>query len=213
MAYFKKEPVGFYISIPNYGNLVYHLNVRNISKILKLRKKPKSYVMLYMGVDQKHIGLGKALIYSIVEELKKMWDRGMTSGKIAKALNVTKNSIIGKVHRLCLTARPSPIKKISAKSETKAAPNIKRRATVKNTKVNNDSEKTVLQEAVSDLSASLPAEETNIPLVKLDNHTCRWPLGDPRDDDFCFCGKRVKTGQTYCEEHAAVAYVRVAKKV
>ena len=30
-------------------------------------------------------------------------------------------------------------------------------------------------------------EETNIPLVKLDNHTCRWPLGDPRDDDFCFC--------------------------
>lgn len=46
-----------------------------------------------------------------VEELKRMWDRGMTTGQIAKALNVTKNSIIGKVHRLCLTARPSPIKK------------------------------------------------------------------------------------------------------
>jgi large conductance mechanosensitive channel protein len=55
-------------------------------------------------------------------------------------------------------------------------------------------------------------EETNIPLVKLDNHTCRWPLGDPKDDDFCFCGKRIKTGQTYCEEHAAVAYVRNGKK-
>ena len=31
-------------------------------------------------------------------------------------------------------------------------------------------------------------EELNIPLIKLDNHTCRWPLGDPRDEDFCFCG-------------------------
>ena len=50
----------------------------------------------------------------VVEELKKMWDRGMTTGQIAKALNVTKNSIIGKVHRLCLTARPSPIKKMPA---------------------------------------------------------------------------------------------------
>ena len=37
-----------------------------------------------------------------VEELKKMWDKGMTTGQIAKVLNVTKNSIIGKVHRLCL---------------------------------------------------------------------------------------------------------------
>ena len=60
---------------------------------------------------------------------------------------------------------------------------------------------------------STAIEETNIPLVKLDNHTCRWPLGDPRDDDFCFCGKRVKTGQTYCEEHAAVAYVKPGKKL
>ena len=56
-----------------------------------------------------------------VEELKKMWDKGMTTGQIAKVLNVTKNSIIGKVHRLCLTARPSPIKKSSGKSVEKKA--------------------------------------------------------------------------------------------
>ena len=56
-------------------------------------------------------------------------------------------------------------------------------------------------------------EELNIPLVKLDNHTCRWPLGDPRDEDFCFCGKKIKTGQTYCEEHSAIAYVRTTKKI
>ena len=71
MAYFKDKAVGFYISIPNYHNIVYHLTPFNILKILKQRKKPKGYVMLYMGVDQKHRGLGKALVYSIVEELKK----------------------------------------------------------------------------------------------------------------------------------------------
>ncbi len=71
MAYYKEKAVGFYISIPNYHNIVYHLTPLNVLKILKQRKKPKAYVMLYMGVDQNHKGLGKALVYSIVEELKK----------------------------------------------------------------------------------------------------------------------------------------------
>ena len=161
-----------------------------------------------------------------VEELKKMWDKGMTTGQIAKALNVTKNSIIGKVHRLCLTARPSPIKKSSTpKTETedkKTAPKAKKtcKTTEKKEKVvEKKVEKPVKEKVVEpkEVKAAEPApkvvvEETNIPLVKLDNHTCRWPLGDPKDDDFCFCGKRIKTGQTYCEEHAAVAYVRNGKK-
>lgn len=143
----------------------------------------------------------------VVEELRKMWDKGMTTGQIAKALGVTKNSIIGKVHRLCLTARPSPIKKAPAKPEKKVAPVAK--TTVKAPK---GPAKQVAEPAPIVEKVETPVEETNIPLVKLDNHTCRWPLGDPRDDDFCFCGKRIKTGQTYCEEHAAIAYVRNTKK-
>lgn len=147
----------------------------------------------------------------VVEELRKMWDRGMTTGQIAKALNVTKNSIIGKVHRLCLTARPSPIKKTPAKDVKKSAPEKAPVKPVKEKKVSvaNVVEKTPLPSP----SVTEVPEETNIPLVKLDNHSCRWPLGDPKDDDFCFCGKRVKTGQTYCEEHASIAYVRTGKKI
>lgn len=147
-----------------------------------------------------------------VEELKRMWDRGMTTGQIAKVLNVTKNSIIGKVHRLCLTARPSPIKKTSEKKEKKTVVSQNIEKPVK-TNI-----KTMPEAPVKDCGESIKVtapvvEETNIPLVKLDNHTCRWPLGDPRDDDFCFCGKKVKTGQTYCEEHAAIAYVKAGKKI
>jgi GcrA cell cycle regulator len=131
-------------------------------------------------------------------------------------LNVTKNSIIGKVHRLCLTARPSPIKKSSGESvEKKASKPQKVEKVEKATKTSN---KGVKEAPISPISENTktPAsvvEETNIPLVKLDNHTCRWPMGDPKDEDFCFCGKRIRTGQTYCEEHAAVAYVKAGKKI
>ncbi len=143
-----------------------------------------------------------------VEELKKMWDRGMTTGQIAKALSVTKNSIIGKVHRLCLTARPSPIKKLPLKEEKKPVQPVKESSLPKQTSYPDAPAK----ESKESGSCTSLTEETNIPLVKLDNHTCRWPQGDPRDDDFCFCGKRVKMGQTYCEEHSAIAYVKAGKK-
>ena len=46
----------------------------------------------------------------MVDKLRQMWTEGKTATEIAKELGVTKNSIVGKVHRLCLTARPSPIK-------------------------------------------------------------------------------------------------------
>ena len=153
-----------------------------------------------------------------VEELKKMWDKGMTTGQIAKVLGVTKNSIIGKVHRLCLTARPSPIKKStnSEKKDTKPAKTEKNTTKkAKTTAPKAEKVKEVVIEKKEEVTkVETPTiEELNIPLVKLDNHTCRWPLGDPRDEDFCFCGKKIKTGQTYCEEHSAVAYVRTTKKI
>lgn len=69
-AYFEDKMVGFFISVPNYGNKVYHLNLNNIIKVLKFKKKPTEYVMLYMGVDKKHAGLGGALVYNIIKELK-----------------------------------------------------------------------------------------------------------------------------------------------
>lgn len=70
LAYKKNKLVGFFISVPNYNNKVYNLSLTNILKILCTKKKPKEYVMLYMGVDQEHKGLGSSLVYSIINELK-----------------------------------------------------------------------------------------------------------------------------------------------
>ncbi|MBP5553276.1 MAG: hypothetical protein J6X94_00230 [Lachnospiraceae bacterium] len=69
MAYYEGKAVGFYISIPDYGNRVYHAGLFDIPGILRTRKHPDRYVMLYMGVDQNHRGLGKALVYAIMKEL------------------------------------------------------------------------------------------------------------------------------------------------
>lgn len=72
MAYLQKQPVSFFISIPDYGNTVYDArSLFDFLRILRVRLCPRSYVMLYMGVDPAHRGLGKAMAEVIKEELKK----------------------------------------------------------------------------------------------------------------------------------------------
>jgi len=71
MAYFEEKAVGFFVSVPDYGNKVYHLkNLKNLLQVLQIKKRPKRYVMLYMGVHKEHRGLGKALVGSVMEELR-----------------------------------------------------------------------------------------------------------------------------------------------
>ena len=70
MAYYQGKPVGFFVSIPDYGNSIYgKLTLLDYLRILKIHARPKSYVMLYMGIDASHHGLGKAMAESIKEEL------------------------------------------------------------------------------------------------------------------------------------------------
>ena len=148
----------------------------------------------------------------MVEGLRQMQTEGLTANEIAKRLGVSKNSIVGKVHRLCLKARPSPIKKKEDEAEIEA---------VETAEVNTETPAQVVEEVKVEETAEPVVEHKaekkhkgsgHIKLVELDSHTCRWPLGDPRDEDFCFCGRKVRMGQTYCEEHANMAYVKATKK-
>ena len=113
-----------------------------------------------------------------VEELKRLWDKGLTTGEIGKALGVSKNAVVGKAHRLGLNSRPSPIRR--GEDDTAAA----------NTSTQQPVEKKKLF-TVNDLTSS----------------SCRWPIGDPKDEDFHFCGKEALPDKPYCAEHAAIAYV------
>ncbi len=71
MAYYQGEAVGFFVSVPDFGNAVYgKIHLWELPAILAKKKKPDSYVMLYMGVDPKHKGLGSAFAEAIRSELK-----------------------------------------------------------------------------------------------------------------------------------------------
>ena len=193
----------------------------------------------------------------MVEELKRLWAEGVTTGEIGRRLNISKNSIVGKVHRLGLSGRPSPIKKKTdsektekvtkpakpvkekkqpakevkeAKKEVKKAPQGETVAVTKPAPEKPaEAVKAPVQEAKPAVSvvseeddiklaktlnvSNAPVSKNgNLSLVELDNHTCRWPIGDPKDENFHFCGKKIRLGQTYCEEHSAIAYVKPNKK-
>ncbi|MBV6632682.1 MAG: global cell cycle regulator GcrA-like protein [Alphaproteobacteria bacterium] len=43
-------------------------------------------------------------------------------------------------------------------------------------------------------------------ILELTDRMCKWPIGDPRDPDFRFCGKQTSNGLPYCETHCQQAY-------
>lgn len=61
------------------------------------------------------------------------------------------------------------------------------------------------QEAYQSFAAS-----GGVTLMELTPHTCRWPVGDPRHDDFRFCGDYAEPGRVYCCQHHALAYYRTS---
>lgn len=71
LAYYEGEAVGFFIGMPDYGNRLYgKINLTTLLYILMKRRKCSNYVLLYMGVDSKHQGLGKAMTQAIMDNLQ-----------------------------------------------------------------------------------------------------------------------------------------------
>ncbi len=138
--------------------------------------------------------------------LKKLWGEGRTAAEIAKELGgVTRNAVIGKAHRLKLSSRVSPIQQNNKKSvktmETKKVV-AKQQAPIR---VVTRSKSKVTIDADAIMSGN------GYSLADLKEKMCRWPIGDPRDDNFKFCGCRSVPGIPYCKDHAQVAYQAVTR--
>lgn len=130
-----------------------------------------------------------------VDVLKKLWTEGRTASEIAKELGgVTRNAVIGKVHRLGLSGRPSPIKRRTKKAEAKRSAALKTKKTA-----------TAVTPIRKKQDVFIPADG-GAGLLELKESMCKWPLGDPKTADFRFCGQKKTSGLPYCEHHAAVAY-------
>lgn len=57
-----------------------------------------------------------------------------------------------------------------------------------------------------------PKEPPGVTILTLTERMCRWPIGDPKEPGFCFCGKPSNPGVPYCPAHAAIAYQNPNKK-
>jgi GcrA cell cycle regulator len=124
--------------------------------------------------------------------LKKLWGEGKTAAEIAKSLGggFTRNAVIGKAHRLKLSSRLSPI-----------APPPRKMEPANNT--------VKVSSAPRSRIAAVPATPIitkGIKLIDLKERMCRWPLGDPKDPEFNFCGCNSVAGLPYCSDHARMAF-------
>jgi GcrA cell cycle regulator len=141
-----------------------------------------------------------------VETLKKLWLDGLSASQIAKQLGgVTRNAVIGKVHRLGLSGRATPSQ---PQRPVFRAPRPPRPATPPPPR-----RIEAAQPAAPSLPSmpSMPEEPGSATVLTLGAHMCKWPIGDPSSDSFTFCGRRIGDG-SYCVEHARVAYQPQQKK-
>jgi GcrA cell cycle regulator len=135
-----------------------------------------------------------------VATLKKLWLDGLSASQIAKQLGgVTRNAVIGKVHRLGLSGRAAPSQ--PSRTTFKAPRPARPIHTPAPRRVEAHAHTpTPPRPIVYDES---PGSAT---VLTLGAHMCKWPIGDPSADSFTFCGRRNDGDGPYCVQHASVAY-------
>ena len=131
-----------------------------------------------------------------VSKLKELWGKGNTASQIAEIIGgISRNAVIGKAHRLNLSAK---IKTRTATSNKNFDSNVE---------VNNPQLKRGRKSRFKSLIIEKDFEPENpIPLEKLTDKTCRWPIGHPDEKNFYFCGRNPMESRVYCKLHVLHAY-------
>lgn len=172
-----------------------------------------------------------------VELLKKLWLEGLSASQIAGVLGegVTRNAVIGKVHRLKLTGRAKPtnsapraratprpagIRRVAGSSQRPSsgiASMMKSRSATPApmhgaTALKMDPEFETEAYVAPQVQELYIPEDQRLNLLQLNEHTCKWPIGDPLTPDFYFCGQHSEEGKPYCDFHSRRAYHQLEKK-
>ncbi len=167
-----------------------------------------------------------------VEQLRKLWLDGKSASQIAAELanGITRNAVIGKVHRLGLSGRvkspgqpaprPRPARPQSSSHGGGSGMGASHGGTAQRAQTASRSAMPMTRGATA-LAFSpraeaepvlRPVEEVVIPMservtiMELKESMCRWPLGDPATPEFRYCGSKSPVGDTYCAHHARIAY-------
>lgn len=146
-----------------------------------------------------------------VEELKRLVAERHSYGAIAKIMGggLTRNAVLGKALRMKLNGTEGRTRSHGIRATAERP--VQGKHTARRARNSVPAPKVVAQadaEGHRVLSSdiwSAPAGSQLIPLVQLTEHTCKWPIGDPLQPGFGFCGQHSADGSPYCPHHRRIA--------
>lgn len=156
---------------------------------------------------------------AILNKMKALLEKGMSTSKIGKKIGMSKNAVVGKLNRLGWNNKSvaNANKKASAKKEIIIKVKPAKKETAKKNPANAvKTKKTALttpkiseKKTISskkNLVAHQHMIQHAVEMAMLKPDQCRWPIGNPDAENFHFCGAKVFPGKPYCYEHCRAAY-------